>query len=274
MPHLRSLTYQAPVRPTGAFPFTIPVLKSLTDLDLSAPVTFFIGENGSGKSTVLESLALAANLPTVGSESVDGDPTLVSLRSLARCLRLAWSKKATRGFFLRAEDFFGFAKRQAQIRAEMERDVAEIREEYKGRSKTALGLALMPYGRELGEMKRLYGEGLDAQSHGESFFKLFQARFVPNGLYLLDEPEAPLSPLRQMALLGQIHAMLAHNAQFIIATHSPILMAYPGARLYTFDGGTIQPIAYDETEHVRVTRAFLDNPQSALKHLFDPSKED
>jgi predicted ATPase len=274
MPHLRTLTYQTPPHPVTTFPFTIPALKNLTTLDLSAPVTFFIGENGSGKSTVIESLALSANLPTVGSESVDGDPTLAALRPLAKCFKLAWSKKATRGFFLRAEDFFGFAKRQSQIRAEMEQDIADIREEYKGRSKTALGLALMPYGRELGDMKRLYGDGLDTQSHGESFFKLFQARFVPNGLYLLDEPEAPLSPLRQMALLAQIHAMLAHNAQFIIATHSPILMAYPGARLYTFDGGTIQPINYEDTEHVRVTRAFLDNPQSALKHLFEPHQDD
>lgn len=185
MPHLRTLTYQPPTRLTG-FPFTIPALKALTTLDLSAPVTFFIGENGSGKSTVLESLALAANLPTVGSESIEGDPTLAALRPLSKCFKLAWAKKATRGFFLRAEDFFGFAKRQAQIRAEMEQDIADIREEYKGRSKTALGLALMPFGRELGDMKRLYGEGLDVQSQGESFFKLFQARFVPNGLYLLD----------------------------------------------------------------------------------------
>lgn len=274
MSHLRSLTYNAPLRNPEKFPFTVPILQTLTSLDLGAPVTFLIGENGSGKSTILETLALAANLPTVGSESVDSDTTLTALRPLAKCFKLTWTKKPARGFFLRAEDFFGFAKRQMQMKADMERDVEEVEEEYKGRSKTALNLALMPLRRELGDMKRLYGEGLDAQSHGESFFKLFQARFVPNGLYLLDEPEAPLSPLRQMALLGQIHAMIAQNAQFIIATHSPILMAYPNAKLYAFEEGVIRSVAYEDTEHVRVTRAFLDNPQAALRHLLNPSEDD
>ncbi len=115
----------APATQNG-FPFTVSALQHLIILDLSAPVTFFIGENGSGKSTVLESLALAAHLLTAGNESVDGDPTLRALRPLAKCLKLVWSKKAVRGFFLRAEDFFGFAKRQTHRKAEMEQDIEDM----------------------------------------------------------------------------------------------------------------------------------------------------
>jgi len=112
-----------------------------------------------------------------------------------------------------------------------------------------------------------YGEDLDANSHGESFLKLFQARFVPGGLYLLDEPEAPLSPQRQLALLSMLQEMVEQNAQFIIATHSPILMAFPGAAILSFDQHPVREIAWEETEHVSLTRAFLNNPQRFLRHL-------
>lgn len=170
MPHLRHLTHN-PAPDAAAFPLTIPALRDLTLLDLSAPVTFFIGENGSGKSTLLEALALAARLPTVGSERVEADATLKALRPFADRLKLVWNKKAVRGFFLRAEDFFGYAKRQMEMKAEMEREASEITADYerRGRSKAALGLALMSFRGELADMKRRYGEGLDAQSHGESF---------------------------------------------------------------------------------------------------------
>jgi predicted ATPase len=114
----------------------------------------------------------------------------------------------------------------------------------------------------------MYGDDLDAYSHGESYFTLFQARFRPGGLYLLDEPEAPLSPLRQIALLSMLKGMIEEGgAQFIIATHSPILMAYPGAAILSFDGGALHPVAYAEVEHVAVTRAFLQSPERFLRHL-------
>jgi predicted ATPase len=125
----------------------------------------------------------------------------------------------------------------------------------------------MPYERELGELEQRYGEGLDAQSHGESFLSLFQTRFVPGGLYLLDEPEAPLSPLRQLTLISLLKQMITQEAQFIIATHSPLLMAFPGATIFSFDGHQIQPAVYDELEHVTLTRQFLNNPDSFLKRL-------
>jgi predicted ATPase len=149
----------------------------------------------------------------------------------------------------------------------MESDLNEIDEEYKGRSDFARGMAKMSTAHELGDLRKRYGEGLDARSHGESFLALFQSRFVPDGLYLLDEPEAPLSPIRQMALIAAIKDMVSQNGQFIIATHSPILMAYPDATILNFDGGEIHPVRYDDLEQVRLMRDFLLDPQAFLHNL-------
>jgi predicted ATPase len=169
---------------------------------------------------------------------------------------------------MRSEDFFGYVKWMRNIREDYERELAAIDEEYKDRSNMARGLAKMPFLRELADMRQRYGEDLDANSHGESYFTLFKARFVPNGLYLLDEPEAPLSPMRQLGLLSILKMMVEeHNAQFIIATHSPMLMAFPNATIYSFDSNTIHPIAYHEVEHVAVMKSFLDAPQRYLRHL-------
>ncbi|MGQ0604861.1 MAG: AAA family ATPase [Anaerolineales bacterium] len=266
MPLLKSLTYRPPAE-AARFPFTIPVIRTLGELAFTAPVTFFVGENGSGKSTLLEAIAAAAGLITVGSAEAHADPNLSAVRELGQHLRLTWSKRTRRGFFLRAEDFFGYAKRMNESKAELQRDLRAVDDEYTGRSETAKGLAKMPHARELADLQRRYGEGLDAQSHGESFLKLFQSRFVPGGLYLLDEPEAPLSPARQLALLAMLKSMVEDGAQFIIATHSPILLAFPGAVIFSFDAAPIQPVAYESLEHVTLMRAFLNNPEAYLRHL-------
>jgi predicted ATPase len=125
----------------------------------------------------------------------------------------------------------------------------------------------MPYAHELYDLNQRYGSGLDAHSHGESFLALFQSRFVPEGLYLLDEPEAPLSPIRQMAMISILRDMIEQKSQFIIATHSPILMAFPGAVIYDFDRLPLQTVRYQDLEHVRLTRDFLDNPGAYLNRL-------
>lgn len=266
--HLRSLSLRQPDGQAGLeFPFSLPVIRRLEMLAFDSPVTFLVGENGSGKSTLLEALACAADLPAVGSEAVRHDETLGHARRLAAQMRLAWNKRSHRGFFLRAEDFFGYARRLGQIQNELERDLRAVDEEYKGRSLLATALAKTPYQHELGDLKQRYGTGLEQASHGEAFLKLFQARFVPDGLYLLDEPEAPLSPVRQLALISALRQMVAQKAQFIIATHSPILMAFPGALILNFDGDQIRPAVYEELEHVRLTRTFLDNPEAYLRHL-------
>lgn len=266
MLHLVSVALSAPV-PHAAHPFNLPVLQTLAKIEFTAPVTFFVGENGSGKSSVLEGLACAAGSIVAGSDSAERDHTLAAGRKLAQYLKLTWRKKTRKGFFLRAEDFFGYAKRLAQMRAELEEDLAGLDEEYQDRSALALDLARTPYQGQLAALNQRYGGDLDARSHGESFLAFFQARFVPGGLYLLDEPEAPLSPLRQVGLIALLKDMVAQDAQFIIATHSPILMAFPGATVLSFDGGQVQSVNYESLEHVRVTRDFLQDPERFLRHL-------
>ncbi len=248
------------------FPFSIPAIRTLPPLDVSAPVTFFVGENGSGKSTLLEGLAAAASLPAVGAAEVGRDGTLVAQRLLAARLQLTWAKRTHRGFFLRAEDFFGFQRRLAAERREFEERLAEIDVAYGDRSAYAKGLAAGPVRTSLGDMERRYGRDPDARSHGQAFLNLFQGRFVPDGLYLLDEPEAPLSPQNQLGLLALLLEW-AGRAQFIIATHSPMLLAFPGAAIYSFDRVPIAPLPYEDLEHVALTRAFLNDPAPFLRRL-------
>lgn len=249
------------------FPFSVPAIRSLEAIDLAGPVTFFVGENGSGKSTVLEAIAAAARLPTVGSDEVQSDGTLAAQRELADALQLVWSRRTTRGFFLRAEDFFGFTKRLAVMRAELQARIAEIEVEYADRSAYARGLAAGPARASLGALESRYGVDLDANSHGQSFLHLFRSRFVPGGLYLLDEPEAPLSPQSQLGLMAMMADMVAEDAQFIIATHSPMLLAYPGARIVSFDEVPVRAVEYGELESVRLVRDFLAGPERYLRGL-------
>ena len=265
--HLASLSRRG--GENDQFPFTVPAIRALDGLPLERPVTFFVGENGSGKSTLLEGIAAAARLATVGSAEVQQDDTLAAQRRLGKALRLSWARRTTRGFFLRAEDFFGFAKWLARMRAELIVEMREAAELYKagGRSQTALGLKQEPLQASIAELEKRYGAELDANSHGESFLKLFQSRFVPGGLYLLDEPEAPLSPQSQLSLLAMIDDMISQDAQFIIATHSPLLLAFPDAQIYSFDRIPVQAVAYEELDHVRITRDFLNAPNRYLTQI-------
>jgi predicted ATPase len=269
VPQLRSVELVREPADGAAFPFSVPSVRELGTLEFPTPVTFFVGENGSGKSTVLEGIAAAAALPAVGSASIKHDATMQAARTLGRELRLSWNARSRRGFFLRAEDFFGFTKQLAKERAETEQEIAQTKAEYReqDRSTQALGLKLGPLAGSLADMERRYGKDLDANSHGQSFLKLFHSRFVPGGLFLLDEPEAPLSPHSQLALLAMLHEMVMQDAQFIVATHSPILMAYPGATIYSFDSQPVSAIAFEETEHVTVTKAFLNDRERYLHHL-------
>jgi predicted ATPase len=251
----------------SSFPFSVPVIRTLDVLRLEGAVTFFVGENGSGKSTLLEGIAATAGLPAVGSADLDTDVTLGAQRLLAKALKLVWTRRASRGFFLRAEDFFGFAKRLSVMRSEHLQRIAELEVEYADRSAYAKGLAMGPQHASLAALEQRYGVDLDANSHGQSFLKLFQSRFVPGGLYLLDEPEAPLSPQSQLALMVMLQEMVSQDAQFVIATHSPILLAFPGATIYSFDRVPAAVVAYSELEHVVLTRDFLNAPERYLRAI-------
>jgi predicted ATPase len=254
--------------PPDGFPFSVPTIRTMEKLDFDSPVTLFVGENGSGKSTLLESLAVATDLPAVGSGAVARDPTLRAQRHLADTLRLAWGQRSHRGFFLRAEDFFGFQKSLAAQRAEHEAELRRLDGELKDASPLARNLAMGVHRGSIGEMTDRYGEDPDARSHGEAFLELFRARLVPQGLYLLDEPEAALSPQSQLAFLAMIRDAVEDGGQFIVATHAPILMAIPGARIYSFDGGRIHEERFQELEAVTLVRDFLQAPDRFLRHLW------
>ncbi len=268
LPFLREITRRGNTD-AHHFPFSVPVIRTLVTLSFPTAVTFLVGENGSGKSTLLEGIAAAAGLPTVGASEIGLDPTLGAQRALGGALRLVWSRRTKRGFFLRAEDFFGFAKRLSAMRAEFLERIAELEVEYADRTDWATSLAMGPARSSLADMERRYGVDLDANSHGQSFLRLFQSRFVPGGLYLLDEPEAPLSPQSQLALMMMMQEMLVQDAQFIIATHSPILLAFPGATIYSFDRTPVEAVPYEELEHVQLTRGFLNDPARYLRALRD-----
>jgi predicted ATPase len=246
------------------YPFNVPVIGALQRVIFRSGVTFFVGENGAGKSTLLEGIAAGLSMITVGGEDVRRDPTLEPARRLADHLRFQWNTKTRRGFFMRAEDFFNFSRRMAGLVTEMSDLASEYDERLEG-----YGLSLAK-GAVQGQRKELverYGENLDARSHGESFLTLFSTRFVPGGLYLLDEPDTALSPQRQLTLLAMLKDMVGRDAQFIIATQSPILMAFPGATILSFDRCPAEEVPYDQVDQVILARSFLTQPEAFLRQL-------
>lgn len=222
------------------YPFSIPAIRNLTTLQLHPNVTFLIGENGSGKSTLLEAVAVAEGFNPEGGTRNFNFKSKDSHSELYKCIQISRGIRRARhdAFFLRAESFYNVATWVESLGFES------------GKS---------PYG----------PISLHAQSHGESFLTLFIQRFGSNGLYLLDEPEAALSPQRQLTFLAQLHNLVQRGSQFIIATHSPIVMAYPRATIYSLGEAGIDEVAYDNTEHVRVTRAFLTRTDKILGELLD-----
>ncbi len=264
--HLMSAKYMKPVN-TNKYPFNIPLLQTFDKLEFKTPVTIFVGENGTGKSTLMEGIAASIGSITIGEDSIDYDKSLKTARDLSQSLKLSWRIKTRKGFFLRAEDFISYTKKITQMKIELEEEIKEIDNTYDNRSDLSRKLAKGPYNKSLYELKSKYGEGLETKSHGESYLELFQSRFVPNGLYILDEPETPLSPLKQLAFISMIKDMVEQNSQFIIATHSPILMAIPGATIISFDCYPIKEVDYQDLEHVNLTKDFLNNPDKFLRHL-------
>lgn len=225
-----------------AYPFSLPVIRQLRRLEFCASVTVFVGENGIGKSTLLEALALAAGFNPEGGSRNFAFGTRASHSELHAYLRLVRAPARPRdGYFLRAESFFNVATQIEEL-DKTPAPAPPIIDSYGGRS-------------------------LHEQSHGESFLALLQQRFGGSGLYLLDEPEAALSPTRQLAALARMHQLVEAGSQFIMATHSPILMAYPGAQLLGLSEAGIGPLKYDETEHVIVMRQFMNNRTGLLTEL-------
>jgi predicted ATPase len=251
------------------FPFSVPTIAALDYIRFETPVTILVGENGTGKSTFLEALAVATGLPAVGSARPASDPSLEAQRRLARTLRLAWRGRTHRGFFLRAEDFFGFQKEVSRARVDHQAQVQRIAAEMKGASTFARQLAQGPHRASIADMERRYGADADALSHGEAFLNLFAARLAPAGLYLLDEPEAALSPQSQLGFLAMIRNALSTGSQFIIATHAPILMAIPDACILSFDCAPPREVPFEEISSVTLVRDFLQAPERYLRLIWE-----
>lgn len=221
------------------YPFNIPAIASLKTLVINSPVCFFVGENGTGKSTLLEAVASHYGFGLEGGNRNFSPNTTASVKSiepLVQVLRLSFTRKTGAGFYLRAESFFNVASHVD----------------------------------DLGVADSYGGKSLHDQSHGESFLALIQNRFTRSGFYLMDEPEVALSPQRQLSLLVLLHDLVLdnQNIQFLIATHSPILLAYPEAQIFSFDGGEIHRISYRETQSFQLTSRFLAAPERYMNALF------
>lgn len=257
MIHLRSIRVRNPEALPEGFPYDLPIIRTLDEIEVNAPVVFLVGENGSGKSTLLEAIAASANLPTIGTIAIERDETLTAAQALGRQLILSWVTRSHRGFYMRSEDFFGFGLSTARTIQELR----EMAESFPPDSRA--------YGSVMAQsqaLERKYGD-LNARSHGEGFFQVFAERFTPGGVYLLDEPEVALSPQRQIALLLLMKEVVAQEAQFIIATNSPMLMAHPGAQILHLTEEGIHEQPWEEIEHVQLMRDFLTDPELYLRHL-------
>jgi len=222
------------------YPFSIPAVKAITNIEFHRDVTFLVGENGSGKSTLVEAIALAMGFSGEGgTRSVDLQ-TANDTSGLGSYLELERSyKRPTDGYFLRAESFYNVAT----------------------------------YMDSIGYLGGYGGKSLHAQSHGEAFFSVLTDKLRGNGLYIFDEPEAALSPSRQMSAIVAIHELVRNHSQFIIATHSPILMAYPNAKIILLDDHGVREVRYEQTEHYRVTSEFLNKYKKMLEHLLNDTAE-
>ncbi len=214
----------------------IAALAGVEEIRFNRAVTFFVGENGSGKSTLLEAIAVAYGFNPEGGTRNYNFSTYDSHSELCEAIRLSRGvRRAAYGYFLRAESFYNVATKEEE------------------------------YGREPGGRPQHFHE----KSHGESFLALVQNSFRANGLYLLDEPEAALSPQRQLTLLAEMDRCAKAGAQFLVATHSPILLGLPGAEILSFDDGPIRPVSYEETDSYQVTELFINNREQLLKRLLE-----
>jgi predicted ATPase len=266
MPFIRSFSIDCSNR--HVFPFNVPAVKHARNVLLPGTVTIFVGDNGSGKSTLLESLASKLKLSGIGGglDMEDGD--YAAAGEIIPRLNISWSREIQyQGFFFRAEDFSHFLRGLDRERVKINHQLFELKGEV---DDSIIKQMEESSNWKLRAMRKEYGDNMQAYSHGEGFLKILEQRMKGKGIFVLDEPEAALSPLRQLSLISMIMQMAAKgNAQFIMATHSPILMGIPNATIYQVTEDGMEQVAYRETTHYSITKNFLDNPEGFLRYLED-----
>lgn len=266
MPFIRSFSIDTSNR--HAFPFNVPAVIHARNVLLPGAVTIFVGDNGSGKSTLLESLACKLRLSGIGGglDLEDGD--YAAAGEIIPRLTITWSREIQyQGFFFRAEDFSNFLRGLDRERVKINHQLFDLKGEV---DDSIIKQMEESSNWKLRAMRKEYGDNMQAYSHGEGFLKILEQRMKGKGIFILDEPEAALSPLRQLSLISMIMQMAAKgNAQFIMATHSPILMGIPNATIYQVTEDGVEQVAYRETTHYSITKNFLDNPEGFLRYLED-----
>lgn len=246
------------------FPYDVSAVKYAKNIDVSAPVTFIIGDNGTGKSTLLETLALRLQLPHMDGVGYHKNG-FKAARTLTPYLKLKWKIEKPRGFFFRAEDF-------GDLLNSIDREDARLHESFKdiyGEVPDHIIQEMKDNQNfQIYRMRKNYGQDLQGFSHGEAYLKIMDDTINGNGIFLLDEPEAALSPSKQLSLIYFIQEHLkSHMSQFIIATHSPMLMAYPGASIYEVTNEGMNRVELEDTEHYTITKSFLNSPEGYLRFL-------
>ncbi len=238
--YLRSVVLEVKTAPKTEFPFTLPLFQKDWQLELSTPITFILGDNGTGKSTFLENLAYNIGFNILGGseDHFYKNEEVFDSALLSNYIKLTWNEKIKKGFFFRAENFLNFS--------------SYIDEVAKEKPSTYLG-----YG----------GKSLQKVSHGESFLELFKNKFRKTGIFLLDEPEAALSPERQLSLISILNTASKNGCQFIISTHSPLLIAVPNAKIYEIEDGELVEKSFEDTKQFFLYKTFINNPERYLKYL-------
>ncbi len=262
MPYVSSISINT--ERSHPYPFDIHAIKHAKDIDLSNPITFIIGENGTGKSTLLESIAYRLQLPHIDGHTYE-KKCFDAARRLTPFLEMNWAIQRANGFFFRAEDFGDYLNSVHRQDVNLHNQMLELQDEI---PQNIIQEMKDNANYQLRRVRKDYGQELDAFSHGEAYMHIMQEMVTSPGIYLLDEPEASLSPAKQLTFIyfSQSH-LEQYMSQFIIATHSPMLMAYPNACIYEITETEMKKTAVEDTDHYSITKTFLNNPKAFLRHF-------
>lgn len=251
----------------GGYPFSVPAIQELHTLQFNSPITIFVGDNGTGKSTLLELIACKLNLYRISNDLNYRDPDFIPIKEAASSFKLNYSVKP-KGFFFRSEDFTTYVSFLHQAKKEAREEIKRIDETFTKSSDYAKTLAKSAHYRTLGEVRSMYQRSLEEESHGQAYLDFFKSRLRPNSLYILDEAEVPLSFANQLGLLMLIKEAVNDGCQFIISTHSPVIMSYRAAEIHELTENGIRSSTFESLEAVNLMKDFLNHRDRYLNHIF------